>query len=483
MTATSEGPAAAVHVDVASQLAVMEAHLAELSGELVPERVAAHELGRVVRLLGRIERRAGGARLVLTKAAADVGAWKAAGSRSPEEWAARQHGTTLGEARSDLRASQRLAGLPAARAAAASGDLSAEATKAVVEGASADPTVEASLVERARRGDLADVRDEARKVRVRADERNGRAARRMHDRRGLRAWVELDGEGRGAWNVPPAYQARFLAALEPYRAEAFRVAREAGRRENPEALMADALDLLALDVLQDLGLDPPDQPATDPPADDSGVDDEDPEHGDDGTDGATSLFPEPRPAPAGAAGPAGESGAAPSTESPAVAGPGRSGPRLGERRRGRGNRKAPVQVMVHVDYQALMRGHRLDGEMCEIAGIGPVPVSLARTLAADAVLRVLVTGTADDATIISSTRRYIPAPLRTAIEARDRTCVVPGCHVRHHLEIDHVHTPFGQGGRTELANLARLCRFHHALKTHAGWTLTGQPGTWTLHPP
>jgi hypothetical protein len=41
------------------------------------------------------------------------------------------------------------------------------------------------------------VRDEARRVRQRADEASGRAGLRMHQRRGLRAWVEVDGEGRG----------------------------------------------------------------------------------------------------------------------------------------------------------------------------------------------------------------------------------------------------------------------------------------------
>ena len=41
--------------------------------------------------------------------------------------------------------------------------------------------------------------------------------------------------------------------------------------------------------------------------------------------------------------------------------------------------------------------------------------------------------------------RSIPATLRTAIETRDQTCVIAGCDVDRHLEIDH-NIPYAQGG-------------------------------------
>ncbi|HXH57408.1 hypothetical protein [Iamia sp.] len=513
---------AATCVDLAAQLAAIDAELAALGPELVPERVPGHALAGVVKALGRIKRRAGGAQLVLTKAAADAGAWKPSGCRSPEEWAAKANGTSLGEARGDLKASERLAGLAATRDAVGSGELSAEKARAVAEGASADPAAEGSLLEKARRGDLADVRDEARRVRQRADEASGRAALRMYQRRGLRAWVEVDGEGRGSWNVPPGFQAVFLAALEPYRAEAFRLARESGRRETPEALMADALHMLCRDVLADHHLPIPDDDAcaTDGGGqvrgDDSDTGPERPDPGRPGQHAAPSSAtatahqgpqdgveqpaggpggedanPTPRhgpqdglfdPAPSAAANPGpNATGPAPSPSANDPSGPG-GAPRFAARPRGAGNRRAPAQVIVRVDHTALVRGHTVDGETCEIVGLGPIPVSLARYLAQDSVLRVLLTG-ADDVTVITSERRYIPAPLRAAVEARDTTCVVPGCHARHHLEIDHVHTPFAQGGATKLANLARLCRYHHALKTYCGWILAGRPGQWTFQPP
>ena len=53
--------------------------------------------------------------------------------------------------------------------------------------------------------------------------------------------------------------------------------------------------------------------------------------------------------------------------------------------------------------------------------------------------------------------------LRTALVFRDRTCVVPGCHMPYGLEIDHVH-PLSLGGPTELDNLALLSRFDFVFK-------------------
>ncbi len=477
MTDVSD-PVVGAAVSVAARLDAVEGALADLAGELVPERIAGHDLARVVRTLGRIERRAGGARLVLTRAAADLGTWKAQGHRSPEEWAARTNGTTTAQAKADLRASSQLAALPTARAAVAAGELSTDAARAVAEGATADPTTEDDLLGTARTGDLSETRDKARRARQRADERDGKAAQRMHARRGLRTWLELDGEGRGTWNVPPAYQARFLAALEPYRSEAFRLARQSGRRETPEALMADALDLLARDTLTDLHIPDPTTPTDHGEDRDGGEGDPGDESPDrDVADGGQADAPgAPETEPGEASG-----------DDTRVAGHDHRTPtpdadhRYREKPRGAGNRRAPAQLVVHASYEALVRGFATDGEVCEVPGLGPVPVTFARFLATDCLLRVVLTGT--DVTVISSDRRYVPAALRAALDARDTECVVPGCHATHHLERDHWGTDFAKGGPTALANLCRLCRYHHFLKTHCGWTLTGGPGHWRFEPP
>lgn len=143
----------------------------------------------------------------------------------------------------------------------------------------------------------------------------------------------------------------------------------------------------------------------------------------------------------------------------------------------RGDTSTPrAAVQVRIDHSAFRRGHTVDGELCEIPGIGPIPVATARAMASDAVVSaVVVDGT--DVTTVAHLGRTIHAHLRTAIEARDPVCVVEGCNVRDRLEIDHV-VPFAEGGPTSLANLARLCSWHHYLKTHRGFRLEGQAGAW-----
>jgi hypothetical protein len=134
-------------------------------------------------------------------------------------------------------------------------------------------------------------------------------------------------------------------------------------------------------------------------------------------------------------------------------------------------------VHVDVDATAFERGSARPGERCRIRGIGPIPVAVARRFAAEGSVKVIERGGAD-VRRVAHLGRTIPAHVRTALEARDETCVVPGCEARTGLEIDHI-VPLAAGGPTSLDNLARLCRFHHAQKTHRGWSLGGAPGAWT----
>lgn len=137
---------------------------------------------------------------------------------------------------------------------------------------------------------------------------------------------------------------------------------------------------------------------------------------------------------------------------------------------------AQTVVHVHVDRTAWNRGRVERGERCFIPGIGPIPVAAARRLADDGIVKAVLADEAD-VRAVAHFGRTIPAKIRTALEARDVTCVVPGCDEREELEIDHV-IPYANGGPTALENLVRLCRWHHSLKTHRGWRLAGAPGSW-----
>jgi HNH endonuclease len=79
--------------------------------------------------------------------------------------------------------------------------------------------------------------------------------------------------------------------------------------------------------------------------------------------------------------------------------------------------------------------------------------------------------------------RVITPAQRSALAVRDSGCVVPDCArplawcEGHHL----VH--WLDGGRTDLANLALVCRAHHRAIHEGGWQLTrGLDGRCTATP-
>ncbi len=136
-----------------------------------------------------------------------------------------------------------------------------------------------------------------------------------------------------------------------------------------------------------------------------------------------------------------------------------------------------AQLFIRADLTALRRGHVVGDELCEIPGVGPVPVEAAVAHLGAALTRLVVTDGVDVTTVYSP-GRHLPRAVRAALLERDSRCVVPGCDARLGLENDHWVTDFAQGGPTTLANLARLCHRHHQQRTHQGFQLLGGPGNW-----
>ncbi|AKL73164.1 protein of unknown function DUF222/HNH endonuclease [Actinobacteria bacterium IMCC26256] len=144
-------------------------------------------------------------------------------------------------------------------------------------------------------------------------------------------------------------------------------------------------------------------------------------------------------------------------------------------------------INIRVDIDALKRGHTEHGEVCEIAGVGPIPVATATEYLGEAFLKLLVLDGTDIRTI-AHMGRAIPAKVRTGVEERDRVCQVPTCDMSLGLEIDHI-KPFSEGGAASFENLVRLCKRHHLQKTHDGYRLVkidiaGSGGsTWAWRTP
>lgn len=140
-----------------------------------------------------------------------------------------------------------------------------------------------------------------------------------------------------------------------------------------------------------------------------------------------------------------------------------------------------AMVSVRVDHAALLRGHTKSGEVCEVAGIGPISVATARSLASDSILKVLVCK-ATEVKAVAHYGRTISSKRRTLLIETYPECAIEGCHESKRLEIDHV-IPLPKGP-TSPENLIRICTHHHRLKTHRGFRLVRLPGNKArLEPP
>jgi uncharacterized protein DUF222 len=137
-----------------------------------------------------------------------------------------------------------------------------------------------------------------------------------------------------------------------------------------------------------------------------------------------------------------------------------------------------VQLQVTVPVSTVMG---LDDQPGELAGYGPLDATTTRALAGDATWRRLLTD--ERGTLLEVGRRTYrpPAALRDFVQARDKTCVFPGCSVpAHRADLDHT-TAFPTGPTTA-GNLGVMCRAHHRLKQDPRWTVAQPtPGTfvWT----
>jgi hypothetical protein len=148
-----------------------------------------------------------------------------------------------------------------------------------------------------------------------------------------------------------------------------------------------------------------------------------------------------------------------------------------------GKRRARPVLRARFDYAGYVRGHTEPGEICEIEGVGPVPVSVIEQLAGEHPIVDLVLTNGRDVTHIAHLGRSGDTFLKAAIEWRDPHCRIEGCHATDGLEIHHT-TRITDDGISSLETEVRICAHHHDLVTHKKYQLHGshQAGWW-LEPP
>jgi hypothetical protein len=142
-----------------------------------------------------------------------------------------------------------------------------------------------------------------------------------------------------------------------------------------------------------------------------------------------------------------------------------------------------VKIRVRVDLATLLRGYPLGEEVCEIAGYGPVPVSVIHDLidTADPFLAALATD-GEQVLGVAHLGRRATAKQQSALEWLYPTCAVEGCTRSTYLENDH-REDWATTHLTLLEWQDRLCSHHHDLKTHHGWALVAGHGTRAFVPP
>ena len=270
-------------------------------------------------------------------------------------------------------------------------------------------------------------RDECARTRAAADPDPEATHRRIHRNRYLRSRTDTEGAWRLEARGTRADGARVMAALRHTADRIFRSARAEGRREPSEAYMFDALlERTTGDAAQPTSVDQ-------------------------------------------------------DTGNCATADSSASNASNGKVARAALPVGADAKIIVRIDHAALMRGHVEAGEVCEISGVGPVPVSLVRDWMQDAFLAAIVTDGVDIRSVVHLGRR--PTALqRTALQWRAPVCTRQGCGRNLGLEVDH-NTGWTVTHRTELDDLDPLCHHDHDLKTRFGWALEPGKGTRRLLPP
>jgi len=115
------------------------------------------------------------------------------------------------------------------------------------------------------------------------------------------------------------------------------------------------------------------------------------------------------------------------------------------------------QIVVHVAEETLR--HRAAG-CCAIEHGPSIPAETARRLSCDASVVALVENEDGEPLNVGRKTRTISAPLRRALNARDKGCRFPGCANSRYIDAHHVEH-WANGGETKPSNLVSLCRFHH----------------------
>jgi hypothetical protein len=401
------------------ELAEIRKALTGFAADFDPALLSAAAAEAVVKDAATIINTASTIEALAAKRAADCNTWQHDGSRSPAEHLARQTGIGLGQAREMLETGEHLEELEEVSAAARKGELSPQQAAAVASAAAANPAAEERLLESSKDKSLRELKDECAAAKAAADPDPDATRERIHANRSCRRRRTADGGGEITYRSTLDEVAEIWAVIAGYANAEFKQARAEGRREPYDAYAADGALAMA-------------RAAARPAGGDSSGDATD-DHGEDAPPPAKPVSPE--------------------------------------------------RIIIRIDWESFLRGWPCDDETCEIAGLGPVPVSAVRAMMAtgDPFLAAVVTK-GKDVVNVAHLGRKPTAHQDTALLWRDPYCTNAACGRVFRLERDH-RTDWAHTRITLLSLMDRLCSHDHDLKTRHGWALVHGTGRRAFVPP
>ncbi len=465
------------------------------AGRFDPRSLTPTQASQIVPVCAQIEASVASIKALAAARSGEGSSWQAEGYRSPADQLAHQAGMSPSAAKRALETGRRMTDQPEVAKAALAGELSAEQAAAVSDGAAADPAKSTELIDKAKRSSVPELNEEVARTKAALTDQEARR-QAIHAKRALRRWTDRDGALQAHLYGHPEDGARLWQMLDPIRRRLNILRRQTRPNEPLESL--DALDydsLLAMATiatghedelgmadLLDLGLfpqleavlarrntttTPPTKPAipTGPPLFPTSDDTHQPPPGNEPPESPTHTAP----SGTGAPGP-------PGPTQPVAESPNRN---LRKKLAG-----SPARIMIRVDLDTLLRGVPLQGELCELIGYGPIPVSVIEQLAAteNPFIIGVLTKTKQLLGVYHHGRRHPNAHQKSALDFLYPTCAVEGCSARTGLQSDHRHD-YAKTHYTVLDLLDRLCPHHHGLKTRQGWALEQGTGKRAFVPP
>ena len=137
---------------------------------------------------------------------------------------------------------------------------------------------------------------------------------------------------------------------------------------------------------------------------------------------------------------------------------------------------ANAKIIVRIDLDTLLRGFPIDGETCDIAGLGPIARSVVLDMIESGDPFLTAVATKGETVIgVAHLGRHPTARQMTALQWLYPTCAVEGCTASSHLEADH-RVDWADSHVTLVELMDRLCTHHHDLKSKSGWALVEGSG-------